>query len=250
MHSTFYLNKLSGQLNREIYEGENDPPCLSDFDTWLDFKCLNFFKNYPLISFDSNNDFAESPRPYNLVSKNKVIPGFFITFKNSAISESPMDYTNYMKIRVKSAINKRFGDISIFFPKSACYLPSNQITKIYIDGSRPTCNNTNNPFAVMNYDTWLNIGDNHPLVAFNQKDDFLDFNSSFYESAIRFKHNVISDCIEGMNNPIEADVNNNNVIKNSDGTITINIPKKDYIYMGSFHSTMDDIVNGPYIVNF
>jgi hypothetical protein len=232
MSNTIYINQLSGTKRRHIYDDDEDPSAVPGFDTWLDFKCLNLYKDYPWVSFQSSEDFAEPPRPHNIKCDSKNISGYFIIFKESAISRFSDYFKHYMKIRPKYAVNKTPNGIEIFFPKSA--YQQTGLNKIYIDGPRPNCINFN-PFAVIGYDTWINmnsLGENYPWVVFNKDMDINSLCHQYSDLAINFKPNAISDSNIGMMNPMEIPANSNNVSKNSDGTITIIIPNKDYVYVG------------------
>lgn len=235
MYNNIYINRVSGMCKRKVYDDEDEPSFEPGFDTWLDMKALNFKEDYPWVSFSKDNDFIGVPRPYNIISENKTIPGYFIIFKDSAISRSSENFKHYMKIRTRNLINKIPGGLEIFFPRSAYYY---RPTKIYIDGPRPICNDNNFP-PIENCDTWINMKvlnyrENHPWVAFNRLNDLIDAPPSdidtnkFSGYAIKFKPYAISDSNEGMNDPEEVIVNNGNVTKNHDGTITIIIPKEHY----------------------
>jgi hypothetical protein len=97
-----------------------------------------------------------------------------------------------------------------------------------------------NPCPVRNYDTWINmsnLGGDYPCIAFSRDNDLIDYPppdmdiSRFSALAIKFQPHVISDSAEGMMNPVEIDINSDNVDKNFDGTFTITIPKEHFMYM-------------------
>jgi hypothetical protein len=272
MSNIVYINRVSGTHKREIYEGGNNPPHIPGFDTWLHLKALNLKAGYPWVSFNSSIDFIGNPHPYSVTVNGKSIPGYYITFKHSALSTSPTNMKNYMRITTNYVINLISDGITIFFPKSAYYGPdmsTQNLTKIYVDGPRPT---HSNPYLVADYDTWINmssLGGKNPWVAFNKAKDLISApppdldTKNFSGYAIRFKSTAISDSNQGMKDPVEVYVTQKNVTKNPDGSITITIPKNDYLYTGlrqEINVNMDDIngqtpiqvpnvSDGPYLVN-
>lgn len=241
MSKTFYINRICGIQNRQIYQGNDNPPFIPGFDTWLDIKALNLNIGYPWISFNCSKDFANPPRPYTVISNDKIVPGYSITFKDSALSDSSINYKNHMKVSTNNPINMSPRGITIFFPKSALFTNMSAPAKIYIDGPRPTYDGHGNPPQIADYDIWINmshLGEQNPWVAFNRANDLIsspppDIDTKNYSGfAIKFKSSAISDYHQGMKNPVEVNVTNKNVTKNSDGFITITIPKKDYFYAG------------------
>lgn len=273
MNKTLHINRVSRAHNREIYEGEDYPPFVPGFDTWLHLKCLNIQADYPWVSFNRINDFAGVPRPYSIIINDKSIPGYYITFKDSALSMFSTNYKNYMKVHTNSNINMvPPNGMSIFFPESAYHLTNVNPSKLYIDGPRPTYIGSENPFLAIGYDTWINmsnLGGNYPWVAFNRTDDLMSSpppnidHDRYSGFAIKFKPNIISHSKDGMRNPVEVDVMNNNVTTNQDGSITITVPKDHYIHTKLPHEInigMDALNNqnpvqvegstgGPYVVN-
>jgi hypothetical protein len=230
MRKTIYINRVSGQHKRKTHKGEDRPPFLHEFDVWLDMKVLNFTDDHPCISFNSQRDFVCPPRPDTIEGKNGLIKGYFITFRESAISDSLQNYEHYMKINTKALIEKLSNALDIFFPVSACYISPK---KIYIDGPRPICMDSD-LYAVMDYDTWVNmssLGNIHPWVAFNRNSEVIVSPIDNNLFALTFEPHIISISCDGMDNPVEVHVLNNNIVKNYDESITIIVNKTEYIMM-------------------
>ena len=243
MKKTIYINRVSGLHKRKTHKGEDRPSFLHEFDIWLDMKVLNFETDLPMVSFNSEYDFVCPPRPHVMEGKNGPIKGYFITFKDCALSGSMINYEHYMKINTKALIEKLSDGLDIFFPASACYiLPK----KIYVDGPRPVCMDLD-PYAVMDYDTWVNmstLGNFHPWVAFNRNTDVIVSSIDNDLFALTFGPHAISDSCTNMKDAVEVDILNNSVVKNHDGSITIIINKKDFIVM-ELPQSFDE----PYVVN-
>ena len=243
MRKTIYINRVSGAHKRKTYKGENRPPYVQEFDVWLDMRVLNVDEDYPMVSFNSEHDFVFPPRPDTIEGKNGPIKGYFITFKDCAVSGTMKNYQHYMKISTRALIEKLSNGLDIFFPATACYiLPK----KIYVDGPRPVCMDSD-PYAVMDYDTWVNIstlGNFHPWVAFNRSSDVIVSSIEDDSFALTFGPHAISDSCIGMTDAVEVPVLNNSVIKNHDGSVTIIINKKDFIVM-ELPQNFDE----PYVVN-
>lgn len=234
MKNTIYINRVSGIHKRKTHKEENHPPLLQEFDVWLDMKVLNLDDDLPYVSFNSQEDFLYPLRNTFIKGKHGPIKGYFITFKQSAISNSFLDYQHYMKIETKALIEISPNSIGIFFPASACFILPKQI---YIDGPRPVCNDLD-PYVLVDYDIWLNmstIGNIHPWVAFSKDSDVIvtPIDQNLY--GMTFGPHAISDLCTEMKNPVKVDILNNNVIKNQDGSITIIVKKGEYIDID--HST-------------